>query len=55
MGTYLETAISTNVDLGVNEGAVFLGELVGVTRVAVLVVVTVRGSAIREEDHDLMD
>jgi len=53
--TYLETALCAEVDLNVDKGAINLAPLEGVSRVAVLVLETGRSSAVREEDHDLMN
>lgn len=41
--------------LDVDEGTVILEPFVGMTRVAVLVVVAVGSSTVREENHHLMD
>lgn len=46
--TNLETTVSNDVDLGINEAAIIFDELVGVTGVSVLVVVTIWGAAIAE-------
>lgn len=50
----LGTSFSLEVDLDVVELALCVDELEGVSRVTVHVV-AVRGTAVREEDHDLMD
>ena len=46
MLTNLETAISADMNLNVDERAVVLAPLKGVTRVCVLLVKTVRGSTV---------
>jgi len=51
----LESTISADVDLGVDEGAVVLEPLEGVARVAVLLVVAIGSSTVGEEDHDLVN
>lgn len=43
------------MNLGVNVASVLFDELVGVTRVSMDIVVPIRGSAVGEEDQDLMD
>jgi hypothetical protein len=53
--TYLETAIATNMDLGIDERTVLFDEFISVARVAMLMVITIRGSTIGKEDHDLVD
>jgi hypothetical protein len=53
--THLEAAIGAKVNLGVDEGAVILEPLECVSRVSVLVVVTVGCAAIREKNHDLVN
>lgn len=50
----LETTVSDDVDLSVDPAAIVLDELVGVARVTVHLVVTIGGTAIGEEDGDLM-
>ena len=50
----LEAAISNNVDLDVDKRSVIFNELEGVARITVHIMVAVGGSAVREEDHDLM-
>ena len=53
--TYLETALCAEVDLNVDKGAIVLAPFEGVSRVAVLMLVTGRSSTVREEDHQLMN
>lgn len=50
----LETTVSDDVDLSIDPAAIVLDELVGVARVTVHLVVTIGGTAIGEEDGDLM-
>ena len=54
VGEGLAAEVGLAVDLDVVEGAVGLGELVRVARVAVHVAVAVRGAAVGEEVHDLV-
>jgi len=51
----LETSIGTKVNLSVDETAVVLEPLERVSGVAVLLMVAIRSSTIREKDHDLMN
>lgn len=51
----LVSLVRLEVDLGVHKGAVGLGPLVGVPRVAVHVAVRVGRAAVGEEVHDLVD
>lgn len=55
MINYLETAISANMDLDIDERAIVLAPLESVTRVPMLLVIAIGGSTVREKDHDLMD
>ena len=52
---HLEAAVRAEVDLGVDERPVFLQPLEGVSRVPVLLVVTIGRAAVGEEDHDLVN
>jgi hypothetical protein len=51
----LESAIGTDVDLDIYEGAVVLAPLEGVTGISMLLEVTIRSSTIREKNHHLVD
>jgi hypothetical protein len=53
--THLETFIRTNVHLDIDESAIILEPFVGVARITVLVVETVRSSTIGEKNHHLMN
>jgi hypothetical protein len=46
MTNYLKTAISADMDLDINERAIGLAPLEGVTRVPVLLVIAIRGSTV---------
>lgn len=51
----LETPVCADVDLDIVEFALSINEFEGVSRVAVHVVVSVRSSAVRKQDDDLVD
>lgn len=53
--TNLETTISADVDLDIDERAIILAPFEGVTRITVLHEETVGGSAIGEQDQHLMN
>jgi hypothetical protein len=53
--SYLETSVLADMDLGVDKRTVILRKLENMSRITMLMVVTVRCSAVREENHDLMD
>jgi hypothetical protein len=44
--TYLETALNTDMNLNIDKRAIVLAPLERVTRVAVLLVISIRGSTI---------
>jgi hypothetical protein len=52
---YFEALVSPNVHLDINKGSVIFAPLERVPRIGVLIVKTVWGSTVREEDHHLMD
>jgi len=51
----VESSICTDMDLRVYERAIILNEFQGVARVTVLTEVSIGNTAIREEDHNLMN
>jgi hypothetical protein len=51
----LETTLLPEMDLDIMELALSIDELEGVTRVTVHVVVAIRSSTVREEDHNLVN
>ena len=52
---YLESTISAKVDLNIDPIPVFAHKLVGMTRVTVHVVVTVRGATVGEQNQKLVN
>lgn len=52
---YLESTISAKVDLNIDPIPVFAHKLVGMTRVTVHVVVTVRGTTVGEQNQKLVN
>lgn len=52
---YLETTIGTAMNLDVDKGAIRLAPLESVTRISVLIEDTIGSSAVREENHHLVD
>lgn len=50
----LETTVGNDVDLNVYPAAIVFDKLVGVTGVTVHIVDTIWGTAIREQDEDLV-
>jgi hypothetical protein len=52
---YLGTAIGANMDLNIDPLSILTHKLIGMTRVTVHVVITVRGTTVREENQNLMN
>jgi len=53
--THLESTVLAEMELGVHKGAIVLEPLEGVAGVTVHMMISVRSSAVRKEDHDLMN
>jgi hypothetical protein len=54
-GSHFEAAVGANVGLDVDKGTIVFEPFESMSRVSVHLVVAVRGAAIWEENHDLMD
>ena len=53
--THFESPVLAEMELGVHKGTIILEPLEGVAGVTVHMMVTIRGSAVRKEDHDLVN